>query len=128
MTTENPTKPNGDPKTRQKHPKKKGSTQKTEENPKYHESTPKVPLSLPEVLQNPQFTLFQHDDHGKPNKTRRRPQNTSKTPQTRTGSNPKMKEKPKSHRSTPKVPLNLPDVLPNPQFTLFHHDDQHVPN
>jgi len=40
--------------------------QKTEENPKYHESTPKVPISLPEILQNPQFTLFHHDDKHEP--------------------------------------------------------------
>ena len=120
-----------------------------------------------------------------PTKTQRRPQNTSKTPQTRTASEekttktkkfprkpiqthlifpkptihspltlrpirtqqnttdttkhvkntrnknritPKTKEKPKSHRSTPKVPLNLPDVLQNPQLTISHHDDQHEPN
>ena len=79
MTNMNPNKPNGDHKTRQKRaPKRTGTTQKTEENPKYHESTTKVPLSLPEVLQNPQFTLFQHDDYGKPNETQWRPKNTSK--------------------------------------------------
>ena len=48
-------------------PKRTGSTQKTEENPKYHESIQKVALSLPDVLQNPQFTLSHHDDQHETN-------------------------------------------------------------
>jgi len=96
MTTNmNPTKTKRRPQnTLERAPKRTGSTQKTEENPKYHEYTPKVPLSLPEVLQKPQFTLFQHDEHGKHNETQRRPQNTSKTPQKKRGSPPKLKEIP----------------------------------
>jgi len=63
MTNMNPIKRNGDTKTRQKRaPKRTGSIQKTEENPQNHESIPKVPLILPEVLQNPQLTIFRHDD------------------------------------------------------------------
>jgi len=68
MTNVNPIKHNGDPKTRQKESQnEQDQPKKREENPIYHESTPKVPLSLPEILQNPQFTLFHHDDQQEPN-------------------------------------------------------------
>ena len=68
MTTENPTKPNGDPKTRQKHPKQEQDhPQNWKKFPQNHRSTAKVPLNLPDVFQNPQFTLSQHDDQHEPN-------------------------------------------------------------
>ena len=53
---------------------------------------------------------------------------TKKHPKEEKDHSEKMKENLKSHRSTPKVPLNLPDVLQNPKFTISHHDDQHEPN
>jgi len=87
----------------------------------------KTTQNSPDLLQNPETTTIYLYDQREHNETQRRPQNTLKTPQTITGSNPKMKENPKSHRSTPKVPLNLPDVLQNPQFTIFHHDDKQEP-
>ena len=82
MTNMNPNKPNGDHKTRQKRaPKRTGTTQKTEENPKYHESTPKVPISLRDVLQNPQFTLFHYDDQQEQNENQMEtPKHVKNTP------------------------------------------------
>ena len=54
MTDMNTIKPNRDPKKRQKEPQKEqDQPKKTEGNPIYHESTPKVPLSLRDVLQKP---------------------------------------------------------------------------
>ena len=54
MTNMNPIKHNGDPKTRQKESQnEQDRPKKQEENHIYHESTPKVLLSLPDVLQNP---------------------------------------------------------------------------
>ena len=100
-------------------PKKNGIRRKKTKN---YEFPPKTTLNSPDLLQNPQSTPIYRKDQREPNKTQRRPQNTSKTPQKRTGSPPKMKENAKYHESTPKVPLNLPDVLQNPQFTLFDHD------
>ena len=88
----------------------------------------KTTRKSPDLLQNPQSNPIYIYNQRELNKTKQTPKNTSKTPQTRTGSNPKMKENTKSQRSTPKVPLNLPDVLQNPQFTLFHNDDQQEPN
>ena len=68
MTNMNRIKPNGDQKTRYKESQKEqDQPKKKEENRKYHESNPKVPLNLPDVLQNPQFTLFHHDDQQEPN-------------------------------------------------------------
>ena len=104
MTNMNPNKPNGDHKTRQKRaPKRTGTTQKTEENPKYHESIPKVPLSLPDVLQKPQSTLFQHDDQHEPNETQWRPQNTSKTPKQELHQKKKQQKLRNSHENHPKL-------------------------
>jgi len=62
-----------------------------------------------------------------PTKTKRRPQNASKRAPKRTGSTQKTEEIPIYHESTPKGPISLPEVLQNPVFTLFHHDDQHEP-
>jgi len=68
MTNMNPNKPKGDHKTRQKEPQKEQEQRKkTEKKTKYHESTPKIPISLCDVLQNPQVTLFHHDDQKEPN-------------------------------------------------------------
>jgi len=52
MTNMNPTKQNGDHKTRQKESQnEQDQPRKREENPIYHESNPKALLSLPDVLQ-----------------------------------------------------------------------------
>jgi len=125
MTNMNPTKNPKDPKTRPKHPKQELHTKKKQQKlRKYHKNHPKLTWSSAKP------TIHTHLLYEKRelNKTQRRPQNMSKTPQTRTGSLRNMKENPKSHRSTPKVPVNLPDVLQNPQFTIFHHGDQHELN
>jgi len=128
MTNMNPTKTQRRPQnTSKRAPKRTGSTQKTEENPKYHESTPKVPLSLPEVLQNPQFTLFQHDDHGKPNETQWRPQNTSKTPQTRTESEEKTTKTKKFPRKPPETHLIFSKTHNPHPFTLRKSRTQQNP-
>jgi len=97
MTNKNSTKTKRRPQnTSKRAPKRIGSTQKTEENPKYHESIPKVPISLPEVLQNPQFTLFQHDDHGKPNETNGDPKTLQKQPKQEEDQPQKLKKIPKA--------------------------------
>jgi len=75
------------------------------ENPKSHRSTPKVDLNLPDVLQNPQFTLFHYDDNKNPTKTQRRRKNTSKTPQTRTESEEKTTKTKKFPRKPPETHL-----------------------
>ena len=94
-TNEKTTKDNRDHKTHKKHPKQEqDQTQKRKKKTKAIDTPQKVPLNLPDVLQNPQFTLLTMATNRNPTKTQWRTQNTSKTPQTRTGSNPKTKEKP----------------------------------
>ena len=125
MTNMNPTKTKRRPKNTSKTPQTKtASEEKTTETKKFPRKRSETHLIFSKTHNQLPFIFTTNEN---PTKTQWRPQNTSETPQTRTGSNPKTKENPKSHRSTPKVPLNLPDVLQNPQFTLFHHDDQHEP-
>jgi len=109
VTNKNTTKTQRRPQnTSKRAPKRTGTTQKSEETPKYHESITKVPLSLPEVLQNPQFTLFQHDDHGKPNETQWRPKNTSKTHKQEMNQKKKQQKLRNSHENHPKLTLSSP--------------------
>ena len=51
MTTENPTKPNGDPNTRQKHPKQELNQKKKQQKLRNsHENHPKLTWSSPKPL------------------------------------------------------------------------------
>ena len=81
MTTNmNPIKPNGEPKTRQKHPKQ-------------------------EQDQTHNLHIFTMVTNKNPTKTQQRPQNTSKTPQTRTESVEKTTETKKFRRKPPETHL-----------------------
>jgi len=67
-TNGNTTKPNGDPKTRQKHHNQEQDQPKNErKTPKAIDPPPNIPLNLPDVLQNTQFTFFHHDDQQETN-------------------------------------------------------------
>ena len=78
MTTEKPTKSNGDPKTRQKHPKKELDAKKKKS--KNHEFPPKTTLNSPDLLQIPQSTTIYLYNQREPNETQWRPQNSTKPP------------------------------------------------
>ena len=126
MTNMNPTKTQRRPQNTSKTPQTRtASEEKTTKIKKFPRKTIETHLIFSKSHNPLRFNFTTNENLTKPNgdhKTRQ------KEPQTRTGSTPETKENPKSHRSTPKVPLNLPDVLQNPQFTLFHHGDQQEPN
>ena len=119
MTTENPTKSNGDPKTRQKHPKSEPDQKKK------RDLTPQKTWNLPDVLLNVQSTRNHQKTRLKPNKTQGRPKTRQKHPKKELDVK---KKKSKKNEFPPKTTLKSPDLLQIPHFTPIHHNDEQEPN